>query len=155
MVGLRIAIGSDHAGYRLKQHILRNLGSKYDFIDMGAYSEESVDYPDYARKVAEAILDGSADRGILVCGTGIGMCIAANKFPGIYAALVYSDETAILARRHNNSNVICLGGRTMDYDAALRWVELWLNEGFEGGRHSRRVGKIMEVERELCGRGSR
>lgn len=152
---MRIAIGCDHAGFELKKFILERLGDKYEFIDLGTYSKDSVDYPDYAYRVAEAVVEGRADAGILICATGIGMCIAANKFPGVYAALVYSDETASLARRHNNANVICLGGRMVGYEDAVRWIEVWLGEGFEGGRHLRRINKIKGLEVRLCGRRSR
>ena len=152
---MKIAIGCDHAGFMLKKFILDRLGDKYKFIDVGTDSNESVDYPDYASRVAEAILDGEADVGILVCGTGIGMCITANKYPGVYAALVYSDETARMAKRHNNANVICLGGRVVSFENAVRWVEIWLSEEFEGGRHLRRIDKIKSIEERLCGRRSR
>jgi ribose 5-phosphate isomerase B len=152
---MRIVIASDHAGYRLKKYIVDRLEDRYEFIDVGVYSEEPVDYPDYAIKACRKILDGEADLGILICGTGIGMCIVANKFRGIYAALIYSHDSARLARQHNNANVICLGGRTMNYDDAVMWVEAWLGERFEGGRHLRRINKIMEVEASLCGRRSR
>ncbi len=150
---MKIAIGCDHAGFKLKQHILKKLGSKYQFIDVGTFTEDSTDYPDYAVKVVEAILGGEAEVGVLICGTGIGMCITANKYRGIYAALVYSDETAMLAKRHNNANVICLGGRMVDFDDAARWLELWLGERFEGGRHLRRINKIKELEERVCGQG--
>ncbi len=152
---MRIAIGSDHAGYNLKKYILDKLGDKYEFLDVGTDSSESVDYPDYASRVAEAILNGDAELGILICGTGIGMSIAANKYRGIYAAVVYSDETASLARRHNNANVICLGARMISPDDAVRWIEIWLGEEFEGGRHLRRINKIKSLEERVCGQKSR
>ncbi len=152
---MRIAIGSDHAGYNLKKYILNKLGDKYEFLDVGTDSSESVDYPDYASRVAEAILKGDAELGILICGTGIGMSIAANKYRGIYAAVVYSDETASLARRHNNANVICLGARMISPDDAVRWIEIWLGEEFEGGRHLRRINKIKSLEERVCGQKSR
>jgi ribose 5-phosphate isomerase B len=152
---MRIAIGSDHAGYELKKYILDRLGSKYEFLDVGTDSSESVDYPDYASLVAEAILNGDADLGILICGTGIGMSIAANKYRGVYAAVVYSDETAALAKKHNNANIICLGARMISYGDALRWVETWLNTEFEGGRHLRRINKIKSLEERVCGQKSR
>ncbi len=152
---MKIAIACDHAGFKLKKYILDKLRDKYNFIDLGTNSIESVDYPDYASLVARAILDGDAELGILICGTGIGMCIAANKYPGIYAAVVYSDETASLAKRHNNANVICLGGRMIPKEDAVKWVETWLNEEFEGGRHLRRINKIKSMEERLCGQGSK
>jgi ribose 5-phosphate isomerase B len=149
---MKIVIGCDHAGLKLKRYIMDSLGGSLDFIDVGTYDESPVDYPDYAEKVAKMILDGEADKGILICGTGIGMCITANKFKGIYAALVYSDETARLAKSHNNANVLCLGGRSMDFDDAVRWIGLWLGEDFEGGRHLRRLDKIRSIEGRLCDR---
>lgn len=152
---MRIAIGCDHAGFKLKNFILDRLGNKYEFIDLGTYSVDSTDYPDYAYRVAETVSNGEADLGILICGTGIGMSIAANKYPGIYAALVYSDEAASLAKRHNNANIICLGGRLVSFEDAVRWVEIWLGEEFEGGRHLRRINKIKSMEERLCGRGSK
>lgn len=146
---MRIAIGSDHAGYRLKALIIASLKEAVEFIDVGTYDETPVDYPDYAEKVCSLINEGRVDCGILVCGTGIGMSIAANKFPNIRAALVYSDETASLAKRHNNANVLCFGGRTMDYNKVVEWIKIWLNESFEGGRHLRRIEKINELERRI------
>jgi ribose 5-phosphate isomerase B len=146
---MRICVGSDHAGLSLKRELLKSLEGEFEVIDVGTYTEEPVDYPDIARDVCIRIINGEADCGILICGTGIGMSIAANKFPGIRAALVYSDETAILAKRHNNANVICLGGRTMKSEDAIRYVKLWLKENFEGGRHERRINKISKFEEEV------
>jgi ribose 5-phosphate isomerase B len=113
---------------------------------MGTSSLESVDYPDYARKVAEAVRDGKADRGVLVCGTGIGVCIAANKVRSIRAAAPWSPETARLSRAHNNANVLCLPGRYMDPALAVEMLEIWLETPFEGGRHQRRVDEISALE---------
>lgn len=144
---MKIAIGCDHAGFKLKTEILNALSREITFIDTGVNSEEPVDYPDIAEKVCEKIINNEANCGILICGTGIGMSIAANKIPGIRAALVYSDETAILAKKHNNANVICLGGRTMKIEDVVRWIKLWLNEKFEGDRHQRRINKISEIEK--------
>lgn len=145
---MKIAIASDHAGLDLKNEIVRFLQNKHiDVADLGTYSDVSVDYPDYAEKVADAITTGTAERGILVCGTGIGMSISANKKHGIIAALVYSEYTAEMAARHNRANVIALGGRTTDKDAALRYVDTWINTPFEGGRHENRVKKILDLEK--------
>lgn len=145
---MKIVIGCDHAGYKLKNEILNMLKGELEFIDVGTYNEEPVDYPDIAEKACEFIVKGEVDYGILICGTGIGMSIVANKFPGVRAALVYSDETAILAKRHNNANVICLGGRTMKVESSVKWIKLWLNEKFEGNRHQRRINKISEIEKK-------
>jgi len=148
---LRIALGSDHAGYRLKEYIeslLREAG--HEVVDMGTHSEESVDYPLYAFRVAEAVARGEADRGILVCGTGIGMSIAANKVPGVRAALCWDTRTAELSRRHNDANVLCLGGRLLGEEEAARIVEVWLSTPFDGGRHARRIGLISRYEEERC-----
>jgi len=143
---MRLAIGSDHAGYELKEELKKFLCSQYETIDVGTNSTESVDYPDYAKKVCELILRKEADLGILICGTGIGMSIVANKFKGIYAALCYDKNTASLARRHNNANVLCIGGRTTKKEDALEIVKTFLDGNFEGERHERRVNKIKEIE---------
>jgi glycine hydroxymethyltransferase len=144
---LKIAIASDHAGLDLKKEIVNFLqNKKVEVIDLGTYSEASVDYPDYAEKVADAVTNNQAEKGILVCGTGIGMSISANKKPGIIAALVYSDYTAEMAARHNRANVIALGGRTMQKNDALRYVDIWMNTAFEGGRHEHRIEKILNLE---------
>ena len=140
---MKIAVGSDHAGYEMKKFVLSWLERHgYDFEDMGPYSEESVDYPDYARKVAESVAHGNHDQGILMCGTGIGVSIAANKVPGIRAALACSPEFAALARQHNNANVLCFSARFNDVEAAGRILESWFGSEFEGGRHQRRIDKI-------------
>ena len=140
---MRIAIGSDHLGLPLKRVIRDFLKEKgiqpYDF---GTMSEEPVDYPDIAKKVAQAIMKGEYDRGILVCGTGIGMCITANKLKGIRAALAYDIKTAQISRLHNDANVLCLGGREISEAKALDIVDVWLNTSFEGGRHQLRIDKI-------------
>lgn len=135
-----IAIGCDHGGFELKQKIVQMLREKnIPFIDCGTYSAQSVDYPIYAKKVCALIQKEDADKGILVCGTGIGMSIAANKQQGIRAAVVTSDFTAEMARRHNDANVICLGGRVLNGEDALRFTDIFLNTPFDGGRHSTRV----------------
>jgi len=148
---MEICIAADHAGYRLKEFIKGRLADKgFKVVDFGTDSEDSVDYPDYASKVAEAVSKGEYKYGILICGTGIGMCIVANKYPGIRAGIAYSDEVASLLKRHNNVNILCLGGRTMDYETAFKRVLTWLNEEFEGGRHERRINKISRLEVEIC-----
>lgn len=135
-----IAIGSDHGGYELKTAIVRKLHDQgIEFIDCGTDSTESVDYPVYAKKVCRLIQNGDAEKGILVCGTGIGMSIAANKMDGIRAAVVSSDFTTEMCRRHNNANVLCLGGRVLAQEDALRFVDIFLNTPFDNGRHSTRI----------------
>lgn len=142
-----IAIGSDHAGFQAKdkvKQILEECGLAWK--DYGTLNTESCDYPDYARKVAEAVSGGLHERGIIVCGSGIGVSIAANKVRGIRAALCHSEETARLSRQHNNSNILCFGERTTNQSLIAPMVKAWLEEKFEGGRHSRRVDK-MEKDR--------
>lgn len=145
---MRIAIGSDHAGFELKSKIKQFLQSDHEVIDAGVSSEESVDYPDYAEAVARQVVSGKAERGILVCGTGIGMSIAANKIPGIRAALCHDLETARLSREHNDANVLALGGRTTDPHLAMKMVEEWLKTEFNGSRHARRLAKITRIEED-------
>jgi ribose 5-phosphate isomerase B len=145
---MRIALGADHAGCGLKEAIMRRLDARgIPYENFGTDTTESVDYPDYARQVAHAVAAGHADRGILVCGTGIGMAIAANKVPGIRAALVGDLESAHLCREHNDANVLALGARVTAADAALAIVDLFLDTPFAGGRHQRRVDKIAAIER--------
>jgi ribose 5-phosphate isomerase B len=145
---MKIALGADHAGFALKEQIKQHLVRKgFEVDDRGTYSTASVDYPDYARAVGDEVTSQTAEMGILVCGSGIGMAIAANKVPGVRAANVRSEEEAELSRRHNNANVLALGARWMDENAACRIVDRWLSAPFEGGRHQRRVEKIAEVER--------
>lgn len=143
---MKIAIGSDHAGFELKENLKKFLSYEYDVLDVGTSSTESVDYPDFAKKVCELIIEKKVDLGILICGTGIGMSITANKFKDIYAALCYDTNTASLARRHNNANVLCLGGRTTMLNDAIEIVKTFLNSEFEGERHYRRYIKIKEIE---------
>jgi len=143
---MKLVIGSDHAGYELKEDLKRILCCEFDIIDVGTNSTESVDYPDFAKKVCDIILKKDADFGILICGTGIGMSITANKFKGIYAALCYDRNTASLARSHNNANIICLGGRTTKLNDAIEIVKTFLGSMFEGGRHERRFNKINDIE---------
>jgi len=145
---MRVALGSDHAGYEHKQRIKGFLeGKGVEVTDLGTYSaEESVDYPDFAEKVGEAVVDGDAEFGVLVCGTGIGMAIAANKVDGIRAANVTDPEFAKLARAHNDANVITVSGRFVDPEVNEQIIEAFLATPFEGGRHERRVNKINGME---------
>jgi ribose 5-phosphate isomerase B len=146
---MKIAIGADHAGFGLKREIaemLRQAG--HNVIDEGTNNTESTDYPDYAATVGRAVADGSADRGILVCGTGVGMTIAANKIHGVRAALGVNPDEVQLTRRHNDANVLALGANYTDAKTANQFVKLFLETEFErGGRHERRVHKITELER--------
>lgn len=140
MENLRIAIGSDHGGYEYKEQIVSHLKEKgYECVDVGTYSTDSCDYPVIARTVTTKITTGEADRGILVCGTGIGMSIVANKVKGIRAALCGDTFSARASRAHNNSNVLCLGERVIGINLAMDIVDIWLESKFEGGRHQRRV----------------
>jgi len=144
---MRIALGSDHGGFELKEAIKGKLSEKsMDFKDFGTLNSDSVDYPDFAEKVAEAVASGEFDQGILCCGTGIGISIAANKIPGIRAALCGDCFSARMAREHNNANILCMGGRVIGIGLALEIVETWLEAGFQGGRHQRRVDKIAALE---------
>jgi ribose 5-phosphate isomerase B len=143
----RIAIGCDHRGLGLKELIISFLQNEgYSYQDFGCYSTEPVDYPDIAQKVGEAVASGHFDQGILVCSTGIGMCIAANKIKGIRAALCYNVFAAQRARQHNDANVMCLGGEDVDASLALEIVKTFLTTDFEAGRHARRVNKIRSLE---------
>jgi len=138
-----IVIGSDHAGFELKEKVkkaLERLGVPYE--DVGTRSADPVDYPDYAHRVAEAVEKGRFTRGIVICGTGIGVSMAANRHRGVRAAVAYDEETARLSREHNDANVLALGGRSLDHDLAERILEIWLKTPFTGGRHARRVAKI-------------
>ena len=140
---MKIALASDHAGYAEKERLkplLLELGLEVD--DLGTVSEESVDYPDYARKVADEVAQGRADQGVLVCGSGTGMAITANKVPGVRAAVAWSEETARLARQHNDANVMAIGARTTPPGMIPAIVSAWFNTEFEGGRHANRVKKI-------------
>ena len=142
-----IAIGADHGGFELKEHIKKHLDELgLEYKDYGTYSEESVDYPDCAKPVCEAVIDGTADKGILICGTGIGISIAANKHKGIRAALCSDVYSAKMTKVHNNANVICLGGRVTGRELAFMIVDAWLNAEYEGGRHQARIDKIHAIE---------
>jgi len=146
---MKIALAADHAGYEEKEKLkseLDTLGVEY--TDMGTDSNASVDYPDYARKVAEAVAKGDFERGILLCGSGAGMAIAANKVPGIRSAVAWNEEIARLSREHNNTNVLALAARfTADYEIK-NIVKAWLETEFDAGRHERRVEKITKIEQE-------
>lgn len=142
---IRIAIGSDHGGFDYKASIIKALQVKgYDVVDMGTYSPESCDYPIIAKKVARAVAKGDFEKGILVCGTGIGMSMAANKVKGIRAAVCGDTFSARATRAHNNANILCLGQRVVGEGLALDIVDIWLTTKFEGGRHERRVNMIEE-----------
>ena len=145
---MKIAIASDHRGVRLKQQIESQLASAgHETIDLGPTQDEtSVDYPDFAALVAQHVSSGSADRGVLICGTGMGMCIAANKFRGVRATTCHDDVTAELSRRHNDANVLCLSADMIGEKLLQRVLDLWLRTEFEGGRHARRLEKIAEIE---------
>ncbi len=144
---MRIALGSDHAGFALKEEVKRYLAELHvPLIDFGTHSDASVDYPDYAARVARAVASGEFDRGILVCRTGIGMSIAANKIRGIRAAAVSDLESARLTRSHNNANILAMGGQTMPFDRAREIVRIFLETPFDGGRHQRRVNEISRLE---------
>lgn len=145
---MKIAIGNDHRGVELKKKILQKF-SHLTFMNVGSDSEERVDYPDYAKKVAQKVSSKLCDRGILICGSGVGMSIVANKFPGVRASLVWDSTVAALTRQHNDSNILCLSGDLMDEKKAFDIVKTWLETSFEGGRHETRIKKIQAIEREL------
>ncbi len=142
---MRIAIGSDHGGFDLKEIIKEAFKSEIEFIDYGTDSSESVDYPDFGQAVAEAVARGDVDRGIVICGTGIGISITANKVKGIRCALCNGLFSAKMSRNHNDANVLALGGRVIGGDLAIEIVRVFLQEEFEGGRHSKRVEKINKI----------
>ena len=145
---MKIAIGSDHGGFMLKEKVYKSLlEDGWEITDFGTDSEESCDYPIFAQKVAEAVASGEYDRGILLCGTGIGISIAANKVAGIRCALVSDCYSARVAREHNNSNILAMGGRVLGVAVALDIVNTWLKSDFEGGRHQRRVDQITALEK--------
>ena len=140
---MKIAIASDHGGFALKEKVREHLEAHLvEVIDLGTYSEESVDYPTYGKLCGEAVVSGEADLGIVVCGTGIGISIAANKVKGVRCGLCTSVEMARLTKQHNNANVLALGGRTTPENLALEIVDAWLEADFEGGRHQRRVDML-------------
>ena len=147
---MKIAVGSDHRGFQVKARILAQIAELgHESLDYGPPSSESVDYPDVGAKVALALSHGEIERGILICGTGIGMCIVANKFPGVRAASCHDDLTAEMSRRHNDANVLCLSADLLGERLVNRMVQLWLTTEFEGGRHARRLEKITQYEQQL------
>ncbi|MBX5495791.1 MAG: ribose 5-phosphate isomerase B [Bryobacteraceae bacterium] len=149
---MKIAIGADHAGFALKECLRDALrASGYEVVDFGTHTADSTDYPDYAEAVASDVASGHSERGILVCSTGVGMSIAANKVPGIRAALAFNREGVRLVRSHNNANVLAIGAKFTDEAAARELVEVFLNTEFEGGRHARRLAKIAEIEKRNQG----
>jgi ribose 5-phosphate isomerase B len=149
---MKIALGSDHAGFEMKAAVSGYLaGRKVAFEDFGSRAGEVADYVDYAAAASRAVLRGDCDRAILICGTGIGMAMAANKFPGIRATVCWTALTAEMSRKHNNSNCLTLGGRVLDEGTALEIVRIWLETPFEGGRHERRLRKIADIEKEFRG----
>ena len=145
---MRVAIASDHAGFEQKQQLVDYLASelKVDTIDCGPDIDDRVDYPDYAKKVADMVVSGTADRGVLVCGTGIGMALAADKVAGIRASSITTPEFADLFRRHNDGNVVCLSGRFVDLQVNKDIIKVFLTAEFEGGRHAERVAKVMKLD---------
>ena len=146
----KIGIASDHGGYDLKTNLITCLPNSNLIInDFGPNNPDSVDYPDYGIKVVKAILENKVERGIVICGTGIGMSIVVNRFPGIRGTLCSDLYTAKLCREHNDSNLLILGGRVIDKDLALKIVEIWLKTEFEGGRHQRRIDKINKIDGKL------
>jgi ribose 5-phosphate isomerase B len=149
---MKLAIGADHGGYILKREIVDFLSKigNIEVTDYGASGPESVDYPDYGRKVSEAVSNGTADRGILICGTGIGMSIVANRYPQVRAALCHDNFTARMSRLHNDANVLVMGERVIGRGVALDIVKAWLETEFEGSRHQRRLDKIRDIEKTIA-----
>ena len=140
-------MGSDHAGYKLKEAVKAWLeGKGFEIIDVGCYSTESVDYPKYGHAVGKAVVSGEADKGIAICGSGIGISIAANKGPGVRAALVTSVKQAEMTKMHNDANVLCMGGRVVDEKLAFEMVDAWLNAEFMGDKHLRRINEIEDLD---------
>ena len=143
---MKIVVGSDHAAYELKEAIKEKLiGEGHEVIDVGCDSPESVDYPKYGHAVGRTVASGEAERGIAVCGSGIGISIACNKVPGIRAALCTSVEMAEMCRRHNNANVVCMGARMISQDLAFDIIDKWMTTEFEGGKHLRRINEIEDI----------
>lgn len=142
-----IALGSDHGGFELKQLVMKHLDEKnIAYKDYGTYSADSCDYPVYGEAVAKAIVNGECELGVIICGTGIGISIAANKVDGIRAALCHNEFTAQMAREHNNAQILAMGARVLEPDMALKILDTFLASEFQGGRHAIRVGKLMEIE---------
>ena len=148
---MKIAIGSDHAAFDHREFVVNGLRQDgHEVTEFGAPSTESYDYPDAAKAVAEAVVSGKAEQGVLLCGTGIGVCMSANKVRGIRAALCHDEFTTRMAREHNDANVLCLGGRVVSAERALELTRLYLATPFAGGRHQKRVDKITGIEKENC-----
>ncbi len=148
---MKLAIGCDHGGYELKEEVVKFLKTvpAVEIRDFGVSGKESVDYPDYGRKVSEAVATGSVDRGILICGTGIGMSIVANRYPGVRAALCHDHFTAQMSREHNDANILVMGERVLGKGVALEIVKTWLETPFGGGRHQLRLNKIRDIETSI------
>jgi ribose 5-phosphate isomerase B len=145
---MKIALGSDHRGVHVRRRLIDFLRQRdIETVDVGTEDEQNADYPDFARQVGELVAHGDVDRGILICGTGLGMAIAANKIPGVRATPVHDDFTAELSRRHNDSNVLCLSADLLGQRLIDHIVDVWLSTEFEGGRHARRLEKVREIER--------
>ena len=144
---MKIGIGSDHGGFELKEHIKDYLEKEgIEYLDYGTNSLDSVDYPDYGRKLSEGVISGEVDKGIAICGTGIGISITCNKVKGIRCALCSDTYSARMSVEHNNANIIALGGRVIGRDLAIEIVSVWLNSKFQGGRHEKRINKISDIE---------
>lgn len=144
---MKYAVGSDHGGLELKQALCDMLSKRgLEVEDFGTFSHDSVDYPDFGAKVASAVSKGQVEKGVLVCGTGIGMSIIANKFPGVRAALVHDAFTAQMSKEHNNANILVMGGRILSVEQGVELAEIWLDTEFEGGRHQNRLSKIAAAE---------
>jgi ribose 5-phosphate isomerase B len=150
---MKLAIGADHGGWELKQELVKYLQTvkNIEVLDFGTATRDSVDYPDYGRKVSEAVSDGTADRGILICGTGIGMSIVANRFPKVRAALCHDHFTAQMSRQHNDANVLVMGERVIGRGVACEILTTWLETEFDGGRHQLRLNKIQDIEKTIKG----
>jgi len=149
---MKIAIGADHAGFGLKEDVIELLkGLNHDIVDCGTYNTESVDYPDFGEKVSKMVAAGEVERGILICGTGLGMSMVANKFPNVRAAVCNDLFSAKMSRLHNDANVLVLGGRIIGKDLAAEIVRTWMSTAFEGDRHMRRLNKIKKIEETLNG----
>jgi ribose 5-phosphate isomerase B len=146
---MRIALAADHAGYEFKERLQRELEQLgHQIQDFGTDSKESTDYPDHAIPAARAVAEGKADRAILICTNGIGMAMTANRIPGVRAAVVYNERSAAMTRAHHDSNALCLGAGEFPHDELAKWVKLWLETPFDGGRHERRVGKFEALEKK-------
>lgn len=154
---MKLAIGCDHGGFELKEEVLKFIKTvaNIEVSDLGPAGRESVDYPDYGAKVAEAVSNGTMDRGILICGTGIGMSMVANRYPNVRAALCHDHFTALMSREHNDANVLVMGERVLGKGVALEIVKTWLDTPFAGGRHQKRLDKITTIEKAVGAASSR